>query len=131
MTELIKSVPPVSAAEVKAVVDSLKSWEELTQERAMQYVISGRKEFKRRINQAIGLMPKNDNDHRVQFLNLWFDALIGNVVMTIAEYGEASVQTEDAVVFSIKNKFKALRATQLGAKGESVEVRNDAPKIQD
>ena len=103
----------------------LKSWQEITQDRAMLLMTTIQNEFMRRVNQGCSLMPKNDNQHRVEYLNIFFDAMIGNLAFLISSYGSASQQTEDAVVAGLKNKFNALRMAELGKKGESVKVETE------
>ena len=104
----------------------LKSWQELVQDRAMLLMTAMQRDFYRRINQASSLMPKNDNAHWVEYVNIFVDALLGNVALIIANYTPPNQNVEDAVVAGLKAKFHALRMKALGDKsGEEVVVAKE------
>ena len=91
----------------------MSDWQEKSKQNALICLQKMEIEFEKGVKAAATFLPENNGVNRGIIINHFIDLLVGFVVSTVAKYGDATEQVEQAILDSVKFKFDRIRNPSL------------------
>ena len=104
--------------DIKTEDPKVPEYVEKLQAEAIEFAVATNQNFDYWMNKSRKVLPIDTPDTRIQQLDTFIDALAGTTVQIVGRYCNSDLSVEEALVNTIRGKFKLLRQAEIMMPGK-------------